>query len=211
MILTIFGATGMVGKRIVSQALAQGNTVKAFGRNVENLIDRDLDNDKLLAIKGYIFEEEDVLQAIKGSDVVISVLGGAFNGQDQTRSLGIKTIIGQMNKIGLKRIVALGGLGILNADEETLLIDTPEYPEEYKPVGREHLKAFEYLKESNLNWTFVCAPDIKDEEGQGNYHTNKDYPPIPNNGQIKAGDLADFMIKEAKENNFLKSRVGISN
>ena len=34
MTITIFGATGMVGKQLVQQALFKGYTVKAFGRNV---------------------------------------------------------------------------------------------------------------------------------------------------------------------------------
>ena len=42
MVITIFGATGMVGTKLVAQALAKGFVVKAFGRNVENLIDTDI-------------------------------------------------------------------------------------------------------------------------------------------------------------------------
>lgn len=52
MIITVFGATGQVGRFLVSLALAKGHTVRAFGRNVEDLIDHDLDNDALIAIKG---------------------------------------------------------------------------------------------------------------------------------------------------------------
>lgn len=211
MILTIFGATGMVGKQIVALALAKNHTVKAFGRNVESLIDRDLDNDRLEAIKGYIFDEDDVLNAIKGSNAVLSVLGGAFDGKDKTRSLGIKNIIAQMQAAGVKRIVALGGMGVLNGPDNNLLIDEPGYPEEYKPVGREHVQAYNYLKESDLHWTFVCSPDIKDEEETGHFITNKDYPPSPNKGRITAGDLAAFMLAEVTSNEFVKSRVGISN
>jgi len=40
MIITVFGATGQAGKRIVSMALAKGYTVRAFGRNIEGLIDQ---------------------------------------------------------------------------------------------------------------------------------------------------------------------------
>jgi len=34
MTIIVFGATGMVGKQLVQQALFKGHTVKAFGRNV---------------------------------------------------------------------------------------------------------------------------------------------------------------------------------
>ncbi|MDB5191060.1 MAG: NAD-dependent epimerase/dehydratase, partial [Segetibacter sp.] len=133
--ITVFGATGMVGKQVIKHALALGHSVKAFGRNVEDLIDDDLKTEDLVAVKGYVFDEDDVYEAVLGSHAVISTLGGAFDGKDQTRSLGIKNIITQMEKAGIKRIVALGGAGILNFDENTLLIDTPGYPDIYKPVG----------------------------------------------------------------------------
>ncbi len=211
MTITVFGATGQVGIRIVRTALAKGYKVKAFGRSIEQMIDEDLRNENFEAIKGYVFDEKEVHNAVKGSDVVFSALGGSFDGTDKTRSLGLKNIIAQMEKAGTKRIIAVGGMGILNANEDTFIIDTPAYPEMYLAVGREHLQAFFSLKASTLDWTFVCPPDIKNEDGTGFYHTKSNYPPEPNNNRIAAGDLALFMLNEAGENKYVKERVGISN
>jgi putative NADH-flavin reductase len=211
MTITVFGATGQVGIRIVRLALAKGYKVKAFGRSIEEMIDEDLRNDNFEAIKGYVFDEKEVYNAVNGADVVFSALGGSFDGTDKTRSLGLKNIVTQMEKAGVKRIIAVGGMGILNANEETFLIDTPGYPEIYLPVGREHLKAFFVLQASSLDWTFVCPPDIKTEEATGLYYTNANYPPEKNNYRITAGDLALFMLTEAVENKYVKQRVGISN
>lgn len=211
MILTVFGATGMVGKHIVKNALALGHNVKAFGRNVESLIDEDLRNENLVSIKGYVFNEDDVFNAVKGSDAILSALGGSFDGTDKTRSLGIKNIITQMEKAGIKRIVALANLGILNADDGTLLMDKPSYPKAFLPVGKEHLQACLFLKESNLDWTIVGSPDIVDAEATGEFITAADRPPSSNKGKINAGDLALFMISEAAKNQYINNRVGISN
>jgi len=212
MIITVFGATGQVGRFIVSQALAKGHSVRAFGRNVTDLIDHDLDNDALIAIKGYVFDASDVRNAVKGSDAVISALGGSFDGTDQTRSLGMKNIIEQMEHTGVKRIVALGGMGILNADEpdEGLLIEQPGYPAEYLPVGQEHLKAYQSLAASSLDWTFVCSPDILNKAGNEQYITAANYAPKPNHYQIAAGDLAHCMIACIEKQQYSKQRVGIS-
>ncbi len=211
MIITVFGASGNVGKQVVNQGLRFGHTIKAFGRNIESLIDHDLKSTKLQAVKGYIFDEEDVLNAIQGSDAVISVLGGAFDGADKTRSLGMKNIAAAMIAAGVKRIVALGGVGVLNADEDFYILDQPDYPEEYLPVGKEHLLAFEHLKASNLDWTFVCSPEIKNHTASGRYTTNANFPPLPDNGYITAGDLAAFMLQEMTSNHYKNKRVGISN
>lgn len=206
--IVVFGATGQVGKQLVKQALFNGHHVKAFGRNVFTEFNTEEKNLEL--IKGGVFDEGEVLNAVKGSDAVLSALGGSFDGTDKSRSLGIKNIAAQMQKAGVKRIVALGGMGILNFDENTLLIDTEDYPKEYIPVGEEHRKAYEYLKASGLDWTFVCSPDIINADATGEFITSANYPPQPNKYKINAGDLALFMLNEAGRNNYVGERVGIS-
>lgn len=209
--ITVFGATGQVGKRIVQQALNNGFQVTAFGRNVESLIDQDNLNENLTALKGYLFDEKDVAKAIDKADVIFSVLGGSSDGSDKTRSLGMKQIITQMQKKGKKRIIALGGMGVLNAEDNTLLLHADDYPEEYLAVGMEHLKAFELLLESNLDWSFFCPADIHDKDETGIYITSINYAPDPNHFRINAGDLAMAMLKAAINNEYIQQRVGISN
>jgi uncharacterized protein len=208
MTIAVFGATGQVGKQLVKQALFNGYHVKAFGRNV--FTEFSVDDKNLELIKGGVFDADEVLQTIKGCDAVVSALGGSFDGSDKSRSLGIKNIIAQMQKANVKRIIALGGLGILNFDDNTLLIDSEGYPKEFIPVGEEHRKAYEYLKEGNVDYTFVCSPDIIDAEATGEFTTSAAYPPQPNKYKISSGDLALFMLAEIRNNNFVKERVGIS-
>ncbi len=207
--LIVFGATGMVGKQLVKQALFNGHTVKAYGRNV--FTEELPKDDNLELVQGALFDAGQVLKAIEGCDAVLSALGGSFDGNDKTRSLGMKNIVEQMEKAAVKRIVGVGGMGLLNADDESLLIDQENYPQQFIPVGREHQKALAYLKASNLDWTFVCPPDIIDGEATGEFVTNSAYPPLPNHYKIYAGDLALFMLGELKKNEYLHQRVGISN
>lgn len=205
----VFGATGMVGKQLVKQALFNGYSVKAFGRNV--FTEFDTEEEGLELVKGALFDEKEVFEAIKGCDAVLSALGGSIDGADKTRTLGMKNIIAQMKKAAVRRIVAVGGLGVLNADENSLLIDQDNYPKEYLAVGMEHKKAYEYLNESGLDWTFVCCPDIINLEATGSFVTKASYPPEPNTYTINSGDLALFMLGELKKHEYVKERVGISN
>lgn len=211
MIITIFGATGMVGKRIIKTALSLGHTVRAFTRNVESLIDEDQRNDNLEAIKGYVFSEPDVFKAVKGAGAVLSALGGGIQGEDKTRSLGIKNIIAQMNKAGVSRIIALGGMGVLSDEKYVYKVLNPKYPEKYKAVGLEHLQAFENLKDSDLDWTFIASPDITDKDATGLYTTEEGYMPDDEDAanSVTAGNLALFMVTEIAADEYVKKLAGI--
>lgn len=205
--IVIFGATGQVGMHLVSQGLLKGYTVRAFGRNVHELPDV---NKNLVLIKAGVFDEADVYKAIEGSDAVFSVIGGAFDGNDKARSLGMKVITAQMKKAGVQRIIALGGKGILDSPEGGLLIDQESYPQEFLPVGKEHQKAWETLRDSGLEWTFICSPDIIPGDPSGEFITTTNVIPVPDNNRIKAGDLALFMLQEQERNEYIDQRVGIT-
>lgn len=211
MTITIFGATGMVGKYLVRKALAKNYKVIAFGRNIEQLIDADNSDENLVAVKGYVFDEGAVFDALKDSDAVLSALGGGIDGTDKTRSLGIKNIVTQMQKASVNKIVALGGTGVLDAKNGGLLMDAADYDQKYLPVSKEHLEAFNYLKASHLNWTFVCPPYIKDVDGKDEYVTASNVHPADGTYEIAAGTLANFMLKEIESPSFLHQRVGIAN
>lgn len=204
--IVVFGATGQVGRHIVSQALLKNHQVRAFGRNVHEIPDNSPD---LELIKGGVFDTEDVFRAIKGTDAVISALGGGFDGRDKTRSLGMKNIIEQMKNNGVMRIIALGGMGVLDHPEGGLIIDQPDYPAEFLPVGKEHQKAWDLLNGSGLNWTFLCSPDIIDADPQGNFITSAHVFPEGATTTIHSGDLALFMLQELENEQFPQQRVGI--
>jgi uncharacterized protein len=210
MIITIFGATGMVGRYLVKMALWQNHTVRAYGRNVHELLDDQERHPNLQLIKAGVFDKSDMDKAIKGADVVLSVLGGAFDGTDNTRSLGMKNIVEAMKKNGVKRVLGVGGLGVLNAADGKYIFEQEGFPQQYLPVTQEHFKAYEHLRDSGLDWTFVCPPDIHNEPTTGEYLLAADYP-AGGQGKINAGDIADFMLKEMTAGNYVQKRVGMSN
>lgn len=206
--ITIFGATGMVGRQLVREALIMGHKVKAFGRNV---FTTDFpDNKNLEVIPGALFDEDQVYKAIKDSDAVISVVGGSVDGMDKTRSLGMKNIVRQMEKAGVKRIIALGGKGILDSTDG-LLMDEPNYPEEYLAVGKEHYEAYRHLEQSALDFTMIGSPDIVEGAPTGLFQTAANEPPENDNNRIFSGDLSLFMLQELKNGKYIRQRVGISN
>ena len=192
--IIVFGATGLIGKEIVKQALYNGNTVKAFGRNIFTAALPE--DDKLELLQGVLFDEGEVRNAITECDAVLSAIGGTYDGADKTRSLGIKNIVKQMEKVGVKRIVALGGMGVLDGENGKMVMEQEDFPAEYFAVTQEHKKAYEFLKASNLDWTFVCPAMIEEAAPTGVFVTAANQLQEPNHFKISSGDLALFMLKE---------------
>lgn len=209
MIIIIFGATTVLGQQLVKQALHMGHHVKAYGRYI---VTAPLpENEKLELVEGTMFDDSKLLRAIKGCDAAVTALEGGKAGVDKTRSLGMKKIVAQMEKAGVKRIVALGDRSLLETADGKMILEGEDFPLKDQPVANEHLDAFNALKASALNWTVVCAPEITEAEPTGLYRTSVNTPPVPDHERIGTGDLAMCMLNEVNKNEFINQRLGISN
>jgi putative NADH-flavin reductase len=205
--IVIFGATGQVGKHIITQAIQKNFNVRAFGRNVFELPDQQKN---LELIRGTVFDTEDIRNAVSGCHAVISVLNGATDGEDKTRSLGIKNIVAEMKHTGVRRIVSLGGKGVLDHPEGGLLMDDTDYPVKLLPLAKEYRLAWEYLKDSGLDWTYVCPGVIVDSPPTGSFVIAENQVPEPDTNEISSGDLAFFILEELEKNRHLFQRIGIN-
>ena len=58
-----------------------------------------------------------------------------------------------------RRLVVVGGAGGLEVAPDKRLLDTPDFPEEWKPEGIAHTKVLDYYRSvEDLDWTFVSTP-----------------------------------------------------
>ena len=208
--IIVFGAAGRTGKYVVQYGLEAGHKVTAFDRHPE--FPGNIKHPNFTHVVGDIYNITEVEKAIAGKDVVISTLGTNQIDGDAVNLMsdGMKTFTAAMKNLGVKRVLAVGGLAVLQLNETTQLIEKPDYPAAYKNVGLGHNKVYKVFLETDLDWTFVCCPNIEDRPKGGKYNVNKDYP-AQGLFEISTGNLADFILKEMEENHFVKSRVGIAN
>lgn len=198
--ITLFGATGRTGRKILEQALAGGERVTALVRDTGKLV---ISDPNLKVIKGDVLDADSTAVAIAGSNAVLSALKVPV----QERVTAIDNIIKAMKQHHVRRIIAIGGSGCLQIDEQTRYHETAGFPEFFRAGSLAHWEVCKRLMESNLDWTFVCPPDIPDGERTGKYNTQATFR--PNGNRIFTGDLADFMLNELMKNEFVKLRVGI--
>lgn len=151
------------------------------------------------------------MQTVAGVDAVVATLGGGTTAAPgEARSQGMRNIVAAMGRSGVRRIVALGGAGVLDAaDGSGLRSERPTYPAVFRLVTAQHREAWDALRESALDWTLVCPPDIPDGDPAGHYRVVADT--FPEGGKaLTTGDLAAFMLKELSERHFVRRRVGIA-
>jgi putative NADH-flavin reductase len=206
--LALFGATGRTGRRVVGHALAFGHTVTALARDPSRLAG----SQSLTIVRGDVLDPVAVGKTIAGAQAVLVTLGGgSVQDPGTARSEGMRTIVTAMQQAGITRIVALGGAGVLDAvPGPGLRSEQPGYPAVFALVSREHRAAWEILAASDLEWTFVCPPDIPDAAPTGVYKVAADVFPAGGTRSIPNGDVAAFMLGEVSRRQFVKKRVGIT-
>lgn len=110
----------------------------------------------------------------------------------------------------------LSGAGSLYIDETktTRLLDTPDFPEEFKPLAKAQADELDLLRtKNNLNWTFVSpAVDfIPDGEKTGNYILAGEIFTTNEKGisQISYADYAIGLVDELEKGHHIKERISL--
>ncbi|MDF2535171.1 MAG: hypothetical protein K0R18_1330 [Bacillales bacterium] len=202
--ILILGGTGRVGSQIVTNALRDKYHVTVLVRNPEKI---EI-NSNLTIIQGNVLNKDDIVRAIHGIDVVFSALG---TDGTTTLSESMPLIIETMEHEGIKRIITIGTAGILQSrtTPNTLRYQSSESRQKSTRASKDHHKVYDMLKQSTLEWTIVCPTYLPDEEKVGIYRIDRDF--LPEGGsKISVQDTAEFTLKQIKESDYIKSRVGIA-
>ena len=214
--IVLIGATGFVGSAILKEALNRGEQVTAILRDPEKL---NIQNKNLSVVKGDVMQTDRLADLIKGNDVVISAYNAGWANPDLYNDFikASKSIQEAVKKSGVKRLIVIGGAGSLYIAPHLQLVDTPEFPAEWKAGA---LAARDYLnilkKEDQLDWTFL-SPAIEMHHGtsgerKGVYRTGSDNPVFDAGKKsiISVEDLAVAVIDEAEKPKHTRQRFTVA-
>lgn len=108
--IAVFGATGLLGKHIVKEALAKGVDVKALVRTPGKLGDLE---SQVELIQGDYFNPRDQAKTLEGVDMVVSTIGPppVRKGSPSADKYGnaMRSLVEAMKVKGLTRIVNVAG------------------------------------------------------------------------------------------------------
>lgn len=142
--IAIVGATGNVGSRLVNEALGRGHVVTAITRNPESLSKRT----DLVFASGDAGSPESLSQILKEHDVVISSVGFRVSKAD--------LLIDAVRRSGVKRYLVVGGAGSLEIAPGELLVNSPQFPAEYRDEALGGKAFLDTLRAAqDLDWTML--------------------------------------------------------
>lgn len=205
--ILVFGATGRTGRKFIEYALEKNYHVTAFMRNPDAFA---IKHPNLVSFRGDILDNPKINQSLEGQDIVVSTLGARdFSTEITILSEGMKNILSGMQQHQIKRLLAIGGMGVLKKSETQLMHEDEEFPPFWENITNDHLRVFAQLQKSPIDWTFVCPPNMPDGARTGTYRTLADFHP-EGGDEVSVEDVADFLLKELEANQFIQKRVGIA-
>ena len=206
--IAVIGANGKSGSLIVKEALSRGHAVTAIVRKADAKVDPKAD----VLVKDLFDLTYDDL---KPFDVIVDAFA-AWTPESlplhQTSLKHLTDILsGKPN-----RLLVVGGAGSLyvNPELSVRLADTPEFPEEFKPLATNMAKALDELKKcDNVNWTYL-SPAIEfvaDGARTGHYTAGGEQFMVNSQGksQISYADYAIAMVDEAENAKHVKQRFTV--
>jgi hypothetical protein len=211
----LIGATGFVGSAILNELTQRGHQVTAVARNPEAV----KLHSNVIAQKVNALIANEVAEAVKGHDAVISAYNAGWNNPDLYNEFlqGSNAIQEGVKRAGVKRLLVIGGAGSLYVAEGVQKVDTPGFPQEWKAGA---LAARDYLniikKEQELDWTFL-SPAIEMHRGtsgvrKGQYRTGLDKPVYNEEGRsiISVEDVAVAIVDEIEDPKHIRHRFTVA-
>lgn len=201
MLVIVFGADGLVGRRLVERALGRGHTVTAV--SVDGW-PTDQPDQRLRVVRGDVLAPFSFDYALVDEQAVLFALDA--DGNDAAHSEGIRNVLAAMTAHKATRLVCLSaerreerprGLRMLKRRRRAQATDND-------------LRRMEVLvRASDVRWTIVRPARVVDAPGRGRWREGPGYA-LPGGSQIAADDVADFMLEQLESSANVGHAVAIA-
>jgi putative NADH-flavin reductase len=197
--IAVFGGTGMVGSRVVAEARSRGHEVTALSRKGGEDVQ--------------VADATDATQVASiaaANDAVVSALGPSREAGGDPSAFPA-TVLELAAAVGSTPLLVVGGAGSLLVAPGVRLVDTPDFPAEYRAESLAAADALEALRglPEGTNWTFLSpSPVIAPGERTGKYVVGQDEPV---GVTISAEDFAVALVDELETPRHSRARFTVAN
>lgn len=205
--VTVFGATGAIGQKVVAEALSAGHTVRAFTRDAARLPA----DAGITPVVGDLADPARIRAAIEGSEAVIWAVGATANTPDQPPlfEAAARSAVDAMRALGVRRLVALSGAGITLAGERKPLsgrLMTAIVGVLARHVVEAKRREYEIFSRSGLDWTIVRPPRVAPGPAGRTFHAGSHLQ----GRTVSDGTLARFMVLQLTDPTYIGGAPYIS-
>ncbi|WP_375398100.1 NAD(P)-dependent oxidoreductase [uncultured Sphingomonas sp.] len=185
--VAILGASGRAGSEITSELARRGHEVLAIARKPEAIPAAP----GVTAVAGDASDPAVLAGLIRGSDAVVSALHFDVTAE---------TLLSALRQAGVARLLVTGGAASLKVASGERLIDTPDFPEDWKSFAMGGIAFLAALREEKaIDWTFFSpAAVIFEGPRTGRYRSGGDELVTDDAGDSRIS-FADYAIAMADE------------
>jgi putative NADH-flavin reductase len=207
MYVVLYGASGMIGSRILQELVSRGHQVTAVVRHPEKVTIAGVK-----VVKGDLLDHASVAATAQGAGAAISAYAPP-QGQEETIVDATKSLLAGVAKAGVQRLIVVGGAGSLEVAPGVQLVDSPEFPEGWKAIALAHRDVLPLLKASSLDWTYQSpAALIQPGERTGKFRLGgtKLVTDAKGESRISAEDFAVALVDELEHPRHLRQQFTLA-
>ncbi|MET9960782.1 NAD(P)H-binding protein [Streptomyces sp. NPDC006326] len=213
--LTVFGASGGVGREVVRQALDAGHEVTAVVRDPARL--GVAAHDRLrVAVVADLTDEDALLPVLSGRSAVISALGAPSNKQARLAPVtgpAVRAIVSAMDRAGVSRLAAVSAapVGPDVADDGwfSRKVFLPLLRRALRDLYADLAVMEAAIRASGTQWTVIRPPRLLNRPGTGRYRRVVGAN-VPGGRVIARADVADALLKSLTDPSTLHHAVGVA-
>jgi putative NADH-flavin reductase len=209
--IALFGATGPTGRFVIEEALRQGHSLSVYTRDAGKL---QAFQGQIDIVVGSLQDKGAIAKCLHGSDAVISALGpNSLKVQgDRPVMHGLSNIVAAMKQSKVRRLVQISTAAYRDP-KDGFAFNAHAFALLFKLIARKSVEDIrataELIAKSDLDWTLVRIPNLKDGPAAGAIDTGW-YGKTKLGMTLSRGNLAKFLVEQASDTRFIRAAPGIA-
>jgi putative NADH-flavin reductase len=201
--LFILGASGKTGRALVTQGLARGHAITAFGRSGI----RGDTTESFRVVVGSPMRADDLAAALPGHDAVLSALGTRGLGTTSVLVDSARASIEAMQRMRVRRLIVISSSLV---DKQSGWLSFVAARTLLRHTASDQLAMEKVITQSELDWTVLRPARLGDGALTGRYTVSAASAGVPaSRAGMSREDVAHMMLDAVERGDHIKEIVSL--